>query len=325
MSALDAATGKEVWSTSYPAAFTPMKAAARHGSGPKSTPVYFKGRLYSIGMTGIVTAFDAASGKQLWQKPGSTVVPQYTTHAFSPIVEGAMVIFHIGGHDQGALTAFDLATGDVKWSWNGDGPAYASPIVVSLGGTRQVVTMTQKNIVGVSAATGELLWQRPFVSKFQDNSITPTLYGQTIIVSGTEMGVTAFTVANRTNKWVTDDVWKNEDVALSLSNGVLVGDTLYGMSHRASGQLFALDAKSGKTLWKGDPRLATNVAMVKSGDLLFVLKDDAELMVARANPAAFEPLKRYKVAESATWAQPTLSGNRIFVKDVSTLALWTVN
>ena len=29
------------------------------------------------------------------------------------------------------------------------------------------------------------------------------------------------------------------------------------------------------------------------------------------------------VADSATWAQPTISGNRVFVKDVTSLALWT--
>jgi hypothetical protein len=47
--------------------------------------------------------------------------------------------------------------------------------------------------------------------------------------------------------------------------------------------------------------------------------------VAKGNPTGIEPLKRYTVAESATWAQPTISGDRIFVKDVSTVALWTVN
>ena len=71
MSALDADTGKVLWQTGYPAPFTMHSAAARHGPGPKSTPVFANGRLYAIGMTGVVTAFDAATGKQLWQKPGS--------------------------------------------------------------------------------------------------------------------------------------------------------------------------------------------------------------------------------------------------------------
>ncbi|MET0164790.1 MAG: PQQ-binding-like beta-propeller repeat protein, partial [Vicinamibacterales bacterium] len=91
MMAIDADSGKVLWETGHTAAFTPMSAAAVHGPGPKSTPVFSNGRLYSIGMTGIVTAYDAASGKQMWQKPGSPVVPMYTTHAFSPIINGQNV------------------------------------------------------------------------------------------------------------------------------------------------------------------------------------------------------------------------------------------
>jgi hypothetical protein len=56
-----------------------------------------------------------------------------------------------------------------------------------------------------------------------------------------------------------------------------------------------------------------------------MLNDDAELIVARSSRTGFEPLKRYTVADSATWAQPTISGNRVFVKDASSLALWTLN
>ena len=66
-----------------------------------------------------------------------------------------------------------------------------------------------------------------------------------------------------------------------------------------------------------------NAAIVTAGGLLFALEDDAELVVGRIRPSGFEPLKRYTVADSATWAQPVISGNRIFVKDVSKLTLWT--
>ena len=87
----------------------------------------------------------------------------------------------------------------------------------------------------------------------------------------------------------------------------------------------AYDAKTGKTLWTSAPRQATNAAILRAGDLVLALKDDAELIVARPSTSGLDPLKRYTVADSATWAQPAISGNRIFVKDVSTLALWTVN
>ena len=65
--------------------------------------------------------------------------------------------------------------------------------------------------------------------------------------------------------------------------------------------------------------------MVKAGDLLLLLNDDGKLIVAKSSETGFEPLKRYTVAESATWAQPSVSANRVFIKDVSSLALWTID
>src|SRR5439155_481337 len=82
----------------------------------------------------------------------------------------------VGWHDSGALTAFDRETGSVKWSWNGDGPAYASPIAVELGGVRQIVTQTQQNIIGVAANSGKLLWKIPFTTQYVQNIVTPVVY-----------------------------------------------------------------------------------------------------------------------------------------------------
>ena len=325
MRALDAATGKTIWETRYNATYKPNSAATRtHGTGPKSTPTFADGRLFTLGMTGAVTAFDAASGKQLWQKPGGPVEPLYHT-AMSPLVDRGLVIVHVGGHSNGALTAFDARTGDVKWSWNGDGPAYGSPVAAELGGTRQIVTMTQDNLVGVSAATGELLWRRPYTVRATRNAVTPIIHGQTIIVSGLGMPVTGFRVANRDGKWSFEDVWTNNDVTMDMSTGVLIGNSLYGFSPRNSGQFFAIDANTGQTQWLSEPRQGDNAAIVRAGELWFALETDAELVVARANPKQHEIVKRYTVADAATWAQPVLSGNRVFIKDVSNISLWTVD
>jgi outer membrane protein assembly factor BamB len=325
MSALDAATGKVLWQTGYAAPFTMHSATVPHGPGPKSTPTLANGKLYSIGMTGVVTAFDAATGKQLWQKPGTRVVPIYTSHAFSPLADGGLVIFHVGGHDEGALTAFDGNSGDVKWRWAGDGPGYGSPILADLGGTRQIVTITQKKLVGLDAATGALLWERPFVSGNNTNGVTPVLFGQTVIVSGNGGPTHAVRVSRQDNKWVTETVWENADIPLRFSNGVAAANRFVSLSTRNSGQYFSVDAATGKTLWLSEPRQAGNAALATAGDLIFSLEDDGELVVLRNSATGFEPLRRYKVADTQTWTQPAISGNRIFVKDVSSLTLWTLN
>src|SRR5262249_27261255 len=149
------------------------------------------------------------------------------------------------------------------------------------------------------------------------NIITPILYGDVVIISGLEKGVTAFRPVKRGDQWTTENAWDNTDVALYMTNAVVACDTVFGMSHKNSGQFFALDAKTGRTLWRSAPRQATNAAISYAGDVLFILKDDGELIVAKASPTAFEPVKRYTVADSATWAQPVIAGNRVFVKDTT--------
>ena len=321
MTALEAATGKERWHTSYPAPYAPATPAAAHGVGPKATPLFHNGRLFTLGITGIASAFDSSTGKIAWQTPAAPEHPSYGT-AVSPVAEKDLVIVHPGNH--GPLTAFDAETGAVRWTGNDRG-AYASPIIVALGGIRQVVTMTQESVLSVSLSDGARLWEYPWQSRATPSAITPILYDETLIVSSQAMGVTALKPTRRGDKWTVDPVWETKEVSLFLSNPVIVGDTLFGLSEKARGQFFALDARSGKLLWLGPPRQASNTAVVKAGGLLLLLNDDAELIVARSSRNGFEPLKRYTVADSATWAQPAVSGSRVFVKDVSSLSLWTLN
>jgi len=321
MTALRAATGAERWRTGYAAPYKPDTPAAAHGVGPKATPLFHNGRLYSLGITGIVSAFDAATGKLAWQTSAAPAHPTYGTAA-SPVAEANLVIVHPGNH--GPLTAFDATSGTVKWSAGGGG-AFASPMIVELDGVRQVVTMTQESVLAVSLSDGARLWEYPWQSRASPSAITPILYDDTLIVSSQSMGVTALRPSRRGNAWVVDSVWATRDVSLFLSNPVIVGDTLFGLSEKARGQFFALDANTGNVLWLGKPRQASNTAVVKAGSLLLLLDDDGELIVARSSRAGFEPLKRYTVADSSTWAQPAVSGNRIFVKDLTSLSLWMLN
>jgi outer membrane protein assembly factor BamB len=320
MTALSAETGTERWHTSYPAPYAPASLAAAHGVGPKATPLFHDGSLYTLGITGIVSAFDAGTGRLAWQTPAAREHPSYGVSS-SPVGDKNLVIVHPGNH--GPLTAFDANTGAVMWAGSDRG-AYASPIIVELEGVRQVVTMTQASVLGVSLSDGARLWEYPWLSRTTPSAITPIAYGDELIVSSQAMGIAALKPARRGGKWVVDVVWETKDVSLFLSNPVIVGDTLFGLSERARGQFFALDANTGKVLWLSQPRQASNTAVVKAGSLLLLLNDDGELIVARSSKTGFEPLKRYTVADTATWAQPAVSGNRIFVKDATSLSLWTL-
>ena len=316
ITALDAATGRQRWRTSYPAPYTPSKPAEKHGASPKATPLYYDGRLFTLGISGIVSAFDAKSGKQLWQTAAPKDAPFYGA-AVSPLAFRDLVIVHPG--DYGPLTAFDTRTGTVKWTAGSSG-FFASPILVTLERTMQVVSVTLDYVIGVTL-DGRILWQFPFDAK--GGATMPVVNNDTIIVNSPER-VIAFRPRLRDGAWIVETMWETKDVSTYLSTPVVVDGVLYGLSTKQRGQFYAVDAKTGQVLWLGTPREADNTALVKAGQLLFLLNDDAELIVARSNRKGFAPIARYMVADSATWAQPAISGDRIFIKDVSTLALWTV-
>lgn len=323
MWALEAETGETGWRTAWPAPFEMHPAARSHGPGPKSTPAFADGRLFAHGMDGAVTALDAATGERLWRFPGTGNTPLYHT-AMSPLVLGDRVVVHVGGHDEGALTAFDAATGEPHWRWEGDGPAYGSPMAFDLGGVRQVVVFTQDHFLGVDAETGALLWQRPFTTSSDTTSQTPLLHGDRVIQAGRGNGVTAFRVVREGGGWTTEDDWRVEEVSLHMANPVASGGVLFGLSHRNSGQYFALDLDSGVVLWTSAPRQARHASLTLADGLLFSLEDDGELLVLEAGGSDFRVLRRYPVADTETWAAPSLSGDRLFIKDENHLTLWTM-
>ncbi len=320
---IDPESGETRWRSGYPAPFEMVSATRRHGPGPKSTPAYADGRLFVHGMTGSVTAFDATSGEQLWHVPGSPVIPLYHTGA-SPLVHEGLVIVHVGGHDDGALTAFDAGTGQVQWSWDGDGPAYGSAMLFEFDGVEQVVTFTQEHFIGIDFADGTLLWSRPFTTPSNTTSQTPVLHGNLVIQNGRANGVVAFRANRNGGAWPTEDVWRTDEFSLHMANPVVSDGVMFGLSHLNSGQYFALDLDSGEALWESAPRQAENAALVRAGEIVFSLEDDAELVVFEAGRAGLEEIRRYEVAESETWAQPTVSGDRIYVKDVSRLYRWDI-
>jgi outer membrane protein assembly factor BamB len=326
IAAFDLETGKELWKDSYQVAYTMNPAAVTHGKGPKSTPVVAGGKLYTLGITGILSCYEAESGKLKWRKEFAnrfkTTSPYFGT-ATSPIVDRGLLITSVGGHDSGAMIAFDAESGAEKWSWKGDGPGYASPIVVELGGARQVVTQSQQNIIGINEANGELLWQIPFTTEYVQNIVTPIAYKDTLIFSGLDKGTFAVKLTKADGKFKPQTVWENKQVSMYMNSPVLKGDYLYGMSHKRKGQFFCIDAKTGATLWTSEGREGDNAAILTAGSLLFFLADDAELTITNASEKKYEIVKKYTVAQSPTWAHPVLVGNRLLIKDQTTLTLWS--
>lgn len=322
IAAYELASGAPLWQDTYDAPYQVNPAAQQHGPGPKSTPAVANGRVFALGISGVLSALDLATGKVLWRTAAATALPLYGTAA-SPLVDGDRVIAFMGGHDRGALTAFDAATGTVRWRWTGDGPGYSSPILAELGGTRQLITQSQRRLVGVSAAAGALLWEVPLRTNFDQNSITPLVVNGMVVSSGLETPTIAYRVTKSADGWQAQEAWRNEQVSMYMSSPAASGEAIFGLSHRNRGQFVALDIATGKTLSATRGREGDNASFIRAGDALLIATTNSELIVARASPARFEEVTRYVLADSATWAHPAVAGRTIVVKDVERLIVWS--
>lgn len=326
LACLNLADGKELWRQKYPAPYEVNPIAVVHGKGPKSTPVVAGPRVFTLGISGILSCWDTKTGKLQWQREFSKqfekTSPLYGA-AMSPIVEEDKCIVHVGGPDKGALMALDVKNGETVWSCPEDGPAYASPIVVTLDEVRQVVTQSQKACLGVDLAEGKLLWKIPFQTEYDQNVVTPIEHEGSLIFSGINKGVDRYRIEKvEDDEWATDNTWENKEVSLYMSSPVTDGQRLFGFSHRHKGQLFAIDLTTGKTLWTSEGRLGDNAALVQTGNVLWALTVQGELIVFKASDKQFEPLAHYQVAETPTWAHPIVLPTGVLVKEESKLTLW---
>jgi outer membrane protein assembly factor BamB len=319
---LSAADGKEVWKDKY-AAQAVTGPAARH-PGPRSSPAVADGKVVTLGACGVLSCLDAATGKVLWRKDEfPKVVPKFFT-GMSPIIVDAVVVAHLGGQGNGAVMAFDLATGDPKWKWAGEAPMYASPVVLTADGVKQIVTLSEKSVVGLGAADGKLLWQIPFVPQgMAYNAATPIVDGQTVIFAGSGRGTKAVRVEKQGDGFAAKELWSNDQVAPQFNSPVLKDGLLFGLTDK--GNLFCLNAKTGQTAWTDATRRGgAFAAVLDAGSVLLALPSNSELLVFKPGDKQYDEVARIKVADSATYAHPVVAGNRIFVRDQETVTLWTV-
>ncbi len=326
LTAFDLASGKQIWRQAYDAPYQMNSAATSHGKGPKATPVFDDGRVYTFGISGTLTAWQAADGRVLWRKDFAKQFPATSPDygvAMSPIVVGNLLVLHVGGSGNGALTAFDVTTGQPKWSWKGDGPAYASPVVAEFGGTPQIVALSQRSIEGLSLTDGRLLWQVPFSTEYDQSAVTPVVVGDLVVYGGIGKPTTAIRVKQVAAKWTTEAIWQNADVPLYMSSPVESGGYLFGLTTRNRGQFFCLDPRTGKTLWTTKGREAENAAFVTAGNFVLAMTTEGEVVISRNSPKQFDVVKRYTIADSPVWAHPAVTSGGLVIKDAETLAYWT--
>lgn len=346
---LDAATGKELWLDRYEeqGATGPASGFA----GPRSSPAVADGKVVTLGARGMLSCLDAASGKVLWRKnefkgswPGFFV-------SSSPIILDSLVIAQVGGgRGGGGMVAYDLATGEPKWKWLGDGPAYASPAPMTVDGAKLVIAMTEGKMVALTAAAGKLVWEAPFAAPRAPgsyNASSPIVDGQTLIYGGSNRGARAVKFEKQGDGFVANELWKTTEKSVIYNTPIVKDGYLYGLSQ--ANELYCLSTQTGKLAWSqaigggatagrgpgggpggrpggrgGRGGGAGYGTIIDAGSVLLALTPSTELVAFEPSAKAFKEVARIKVAESPTYAYPVLSGSRLFIKDQNSVALLTL-
>jgi outer membrane protein assembly factor BamB len=291
--------------------------------------------VFALGIGGVLTCCDAGDGRVIWRKvfkEGEIDSREFFCgNSSSPLVDQGRLIAYRGDDSKGILGAYDVKTGDEIWSWSGDNPGYSSPIVIDVGGSKHVVTLSQTKVIGLDADSGLLLWEIPFVSQWKENVPTPVYSAPDgasrnaglLVYSGTKRGVTAVRLDRdpESGSWAPVTVWETGEVSLYMSTPLVGDGFLFGLSQLRKGQIFCLDLASGEVAWTSKGRHGDNASFVLVGDKILSLTTEGSLIVFPRSPEGFEAIRTYGVSETPTWATPAPVDQGLLIKNQDELML----
>jgi outer membrane protein assembly factor BamB len=307
-------TGQPVWTHRDAARFWESNA----GAGPRGTPTFSNGRVYTFGATGIVNALDARSGAVVWSRNAAsdtgTKVPEWGFSS-SPLVVNDVVIVAASGK----LAAYDRTNGDARWFDQSRPGSYSSPHLVTIDGVQQVLLLTSAGVTSVELAVGKLLWEHSWAGAAILQPAVTADGG--ILISSSEasggMGTRRLKVTHGSSGWSVEERWTSPGLKPYFNDFVVHKGHAFGFDGRI---LSCIDLEDGKRKWKGGRFGHGQLVLLPDQDLLLVLSEDGELGLVRATPDQFAEIARFPAIEGKTWNHPVVSGGIVLARNGEEMA-----
>jgi outer membrane protein assembly factor BamB len=323
ISAYDVESGALLWKTAVPGShFNPLG-----GLGPRSTPTIHDNKVYAHTATGQLLCLDLISGQTLWQHDllGLTGTTQAAAEkavtwgrSGSPLIVDQRVIVPLGGAGPQAATliAFQAADGTELWRAGQDQISYASPLVATLNGVRQLLYTSEKQVAGYDIDSGAILWEHAWSSSSSgDANVSqpvPLDDSRVLLSKGYGRGASVILVdQSADNSWTTQALWARTTVLKTKFTSCVVRDEhAYGLS---DGILECVDMQTGKSVWKAGRYRHGQLLLVD--DVLLISSEAGQVVLVAADPKAHRVLATQEVIGDPTWNAPTLSGNRLLMRN----------
>lgn len=316
---LNAADGKERWRT--PIA---PKYENAMGHGPRATPTVADGSVFAFTGEGILVALKVENGRQLWSVDVPMVLkgkPNEYGVSCSPLVTGGLVIVH-SGTETAAVAAFEIANGKCVWKAGTGNAGYSSPVLMSLNGEIQIVSLTATEVLGIEPGTGRELWSFPFPTNYDCNTASPVRLDdrQLLISAGENHGTTILEVEMDKGQAVAQEVWsslgKDSHLRAEWQTPVIHDGYLYGLDNQGGAgpitNLVCIRLTDHKPMWQKNRFGKSN--LILADGKLFLTTMEGEVVIVEATPKEFRELARTTVMGTTRQA-PALASGHLFVRD----------
>jgi len=299
-------TGKPVWIHSDKARFWDSHA----GAGPRATPAFSNGRIYTLGATGILNALNAGDGKVIWSRnAASDTRTKDSGWGFtgSPLVVDDLVIVAATGK----LAAYEITTGQPRWFGPNAGAGYSSPQLITIDGVKQVVLLSDTGLTSLAPADGKLLWK--YIWPMDGRILQPALTedGDILVNGGFQDGTRRITVVHGQGGWNIKVRWTSTGLRPSFNDLVVDRGHAYGFNGRS---LACIDISDGKLNWNHG-RYGGQVILLADQRLILVLTEKGELALVAATPERFTELARIPAIRGKTWNHPVMAGDILVVRN----------
>jgi outer membrane protein assembly factor BamB len=318
---LDTATGRLLWAHED----TSRHTDSQGGDGPRATPTFADGRLYTLGATGILNCLDAASGARKWHRDiGQDAGTKKPLWGFSgsPLVVNGLVVVFAGGKGEKTLLAYRTDSGKPEWSAPAGEHSYGSPQLVTLDGQPQVLYLGDQGLAGYAPDTGAVLWQQrpPAGPPSMPRSIQPHLIGRDLVFdAGASVGTMRIGVGRENGAWTTTERWTSKYLKPAFNDFVIHEGSAYGFD----GQSFTcVDLETGERRWKAGNYGAGQVLLLGDQGLLVVITEEGEVVLVPADPGRHAELGRFKAISGKTWNHPVIAHGRLYVRNAEEIACY---